>query len=688
MEASREIFWNIAFGPGFLYPLGLAALGVLAWAVYQRYRLWMVGQPDNRTDHMGKRLRDFVVAGILDALFHRRFFREFFPGLMHFLIFAGALLLLAGTALDVSDHYVFHFMYGNVYLGLSLATDIGGVLLLLGAVLAVVRRYVMRPERLNPVLDDAVILSLIIVVAASGFVIEGFRMIAAVPEGLSQPEFYSHPEWARWSFGGFFVASLFAGLAEDIRLAWYVGLWWFHAALSLGAIFYVCLSFSKLSHILVSPANVFFKSLRPKGALSPMNLEEAKTFGAGKIEDFTWKQLLDLDACTNCGRCQDRCPAWISGKPLSPRKVIQDLKANLLLRKGALLQARKEANPGGAGSELTALVDGVILEDELWACTTCRACQEICPVWVEHIDKIVDMRRNLVLEQARIPETGQAALKCIETRGHSCRGTTLTRTDWMSGLGVKLLSEDSNVEIVYYVGCAAALEERSMKVAVAMAKILKAAGISFAVLGPEETCCGEPARRLGNEYLFQVQAMKNIEMFKNYNIKKLVAICPHCFNTIKNEYPQLGGDFEVVHHSQLLAELMGQGRLNVSKIAGGKLTYHDSCYLGRHNGVYEAPRRILADISHLKPLELRRAGKNGFCCGGGGGRYWMEERLGKRISEVRIEDVIETGADTVATACPYCLQMFEDAIKAKEVQETLRARDVAELLEAQLPEEA
>ena len=682
MEAFREIFWDIAFGALILYPLGVAALAVFVYAIYRRYRLWAVGKPDKRWDNLGKRIWDFIVAGVVDGLFHRRFFREPYPGLIHFLLFAGAGILLVGTALDVIDHYVVHFISGNVYLGLSFALDVGGVFMLVGVIMAVIRRYVQKPERLNTVLDNTVVLTLIFVVVVTGFFIEGFRMLVATPDGLSQPEFYSHPEWSRWAFGGYAVAAMFQGLAESTREAWYVGLWWFHTALALGAIFYVCLSFDKLTHIIVSPINVFFRSSRPKGALEPINIEEAETFGVAKIEDFTWKQLLDLDACTDCGRCQDRCPAYLTGKPLSPRKVIQDLKAHLLERSGALRVAKAAAPTDGGG--VKALIGEVISEDELWSCTTCRACQEICPVFVEHIDKIIDMRRNLVLEQAKVPETGEAALRCIETRGHSCRGTTLTRTDWTSGLDVKLLSEDSDVDLVYYVGCAAALEDRSMKIAVAMGKILKAAGVKFAILGPEETCCGEPARRLGNEYLFQMQAMKNIELFKNYNVKRIVTTCPHCFNTIKNEYPQFGGEFEVVHHTQLIAELLKQGKIKPALMGDGKLTYHDSCYLGRHNDIYEAPRQVLASISPSKLLEMKHVRRDGFCCGAGGGRYWMEERIGKRISEERIEHVVDAKADIVASACPYCLQMFEDAIKAKEVEESLKALDIAELLAARL----
>jgi len=336
------------------------------------------------------------------------------------------------------------------------------------------------------------------------------------------------------------------------------------------------------------------------------------------------------------------------------------------------------------GGTVKAVAGEVVLEDELWACTTCRACQEICPVFVEHIDKIIDMRRNLVLEKASIPETGEAALRCIETRGHSCRGTVLTRTDWTSGLDIKILAEDSNVDLVYYVGCASSLEDRSMKIAIAFGKILKAAGVKFGILGTEETCCGEPARRLGNEYLFQMQAAKNIETFAKYNVKKIVTSCPHCFNTIKNEFPQFGGNYEVIHHTQLIADLIKQGKLKPAATDNLKLTYHDSCYLGRHNLIYDEPRQALKAATPAKVLEMKRTKRNGFCCGGGGGRYWMEERIGKRISEERLEDAINLKAEVLASACPYCLQMFEDAIKAKGVEESLRARDIAELIAAKL----
>lgn len=680
MEAFREIFWDIPVAPFIIYPLGALAVVFLVYALVKRIKLWRIGKPDNRLDNIGKRIWDFIVIGIVDGIIHRRFLREFYPGVMHFLLFIGGILLLIGTAMDVINHYIVEFMVGNVYLGISFAADLGGILMLIGAIMAIIRRYGQKPQRLNTILDDGVVLTLIIVVVITGYFIEGFRLIIATPEGLEQAEFYAHPEWAIWSFGGYVIASLFSGLSEGTRLLWYNIIYWFHTILAFGAIYYVCLSFSKLTHIIVSPINVFFKTSRPKGALSPINLEATEFFGVGKVENFTWKQILDLDACTSCGRCQDRCPAYLSGKPLSPKKIVQDLKNHWLDQSKVLLGKKGSNDNGETAVAEKALVGDIILEDELWSCTTCRACQDICPVFIEHIDKIVDMRRNMVLEQAKMPETGEAILKCIEARGHTCRGTTATRTEWTQDMDIKLMSDGNDVEVLFWVGCAPALEARNMKVAIATAKILKAAGVNFAILGEQESCCGEPARRLGNEYLFQMQATQNIELMKSLNVKKIVTICPHCFNTIMNEYPQFGGNFEVVHHTQFIAELVNSGRLNLVNKQENRLTFHDSCYLGRHNDIYDQPRLILNKLNKSGIVEMQRSKSNGFCCGGGGGRFWMEERIGKRISEMRIDQVVETNAGVVASACPYCLQMFEDAIKAKSAEESLKAMDISELV--------
>ena len=712
--AEREIFWNIGYWGYILYLLLIPIAAVLVYGVYRRYSLWCLGQPDARFSNLRKTLWSFAITGTVDGIIHRRFATDLYPGLLHFVIFVGAIIFLLGALLDFVSHYLFHFMHGSTYLGISFTVDVFGILLLLAVIVVAYRRYIQRPDRLDNKLENAIALALIAVIVITGFVIEGLRIAYFTSNPLAFQAIFSgaglyNPAWAVWSPGGWVMAQIFSGLSTGALLATHVVLWWLHVVIVVGAIIYVALTFSSLSHIVVAPLNVLFRSMRPKGALVPIELEEAETFGVSKINQFTWKQLLDLDACTRCGRCQDNCPAYLTGKALNPKDLIQKLKTHWL-EVGPSLLAKGE---NGKDPEISMIGD-VITPEEIWACTTCRACQEVCPVFVEHIDKIIDMRRYLVLEQAEMPETAEVALRCIEERGHTCKGTTYSRTDWCEGLDVKLISEDKDVEVLYWVGCAAALEDRNVKVAAAFARVLKAAGVNFAILGEEESCCGEPARRMGNEYLFQTQALKNIETLKRYGVKKIVTTCPHGYNTLKPEYPQFGGEFEVVHHTEFIADLIKQGKLKLANGMNKKITYQDPCYLLRYNDIYEAPRGVLLSIPAAKFTEMGRdngdtfqyienkllgfrltgtlmfttpalklrkymRSKNTFCCGAGGGHMWMEE-TGTRINEVRTEHAIKTKSEILATACPYCLQMFEDGIKAKEATEYLEAMDIAELV--------
>ncbi len=683
MVPTREIFWNIQFGE-ILYVLAAIVTGILIYSIYRHYRRWRLGRPADRFNHLGRRVWAFIVATVVDGVMHRKFFecadgwghgftsfknlkpREFYAGLAHLLIFIGCIVFLLGAFLDFVSHYFFHFMHGSFYLGYSVVVDSFGILAIIGVIMAIIRRYVQKPARLDNKWDDLVALLLILIVILTGFIVEGLR--------IATTELKQTPDWAPWSPGGYVLALALSSLSEGALLTSHAIMWWFHTFLALGAIVYVSLFNSRLFHIIWDPVNVFFKNLEPAGALVPIDLETAENFGASNIEHFTWKQLLDLDACTRCGRCQDACPAYFSGKALNPKKVIQDLKTHLydvypkpLVKKP--IETRKD------------MISEVITEEVVWDCTTCRACQQACPVYVEHIDKIVDMRRNLAMERSQFPEAVQQALQSLGTREHPWRGTTATRTDWSKGLEIKVLSEDSNVDILYWVGCTAALEDRNMKVSAATAKILQAVGINFGILGIEESCCGDPARRMGDEYLFQTLCQKNIELLKSYNVKKILTTCPHCFNTLKHEYPQFGGNFEVIHHSQFIVDLIRNGKLKLGGLDGNKVVaYHDSCYLGRYNDIYQAPRDILKAIGGINRVELARSGANSFCCGGGGGHMWMEEEPDKRVNVKRTEQIIEAKVELVATACPFCLSMFEDGLKTKEVEESIKAMDLSELV--------
>ncbi|MBI4283843.1 MAG: (Fe-S)-binding protein, partial [Chloroflexi bacterium] len=536
----------------------------------------------------------------------------------------------------------------------------------IGGGMAVYRRYIKKPPRLDTAPEDTLIFVWVFLLVLTGFMVKGFRIATSD---------VAPTDWAMWSPVGYLFSKAFITYTSGARneiLVWHRTL--FHVVPSFIFLVYIWVNRSRLQHLLFAPLNVFFRSLKPKGALSPIDLETAETFGVSNIEHFTWKQLLDLDACTRCGRCQDACPAYFSGKALNPKKVILDLKAHLSqVYPIPLVRKPIDSRPD--------LATEVITEEVLWDCTTCRACQQACPVYIEHIDKIIDMRRSLVMERSQFPETVQETLKCLSTREHPWRGTTATRTDWTKDLGVKVLSADKDIDILYWVGCTAALQDRNMKVSAATARILQAAGINFGILGAEESCCGDPARRMGDEYLFQTLCRKNIELLKSYDVKKILTTCPHCFNTLKNEYPQFGGNFEVLHHTQFISDLIRDGKLKPGRWAGSQaIAYHDSCYLGRYNDIYQPPRDILKAIGITDKIELARSRANSFCCGGGGGHLWMEEPADKRVNIRRTEEAIEAKAEVVATACPYCLAMFEDGLKTREVGESIKAMDLSEIM--------
>ncbi len=664
----QDVFLPVIIGVLVFVPL-LAAAFVFGFG--RSYRLWKLGQPDDRSGNFWQRLFTTLSVAIANIRIMR--VKELYPGIMHACIFGGAAILVLGKIIRL-----FSYVTGitnppqAVYLYASCAAEIGGVLLLIGGIMAVVRRFILRPARLDNKPEDSLLYIWIFLIVLTGFMIKGYR-IATSETAVT--------DWASWSPVGYLISHIFPAFMTEARdeiLVWHRTI--IHTVPAFILLGYIWVNRSRLQHILLSPLNIFFRSFKPKGALNAVDFETTELFGVSKIEEYTWKQLMDLDACTRCGRCQDVCPANFSGKALSPKQVILDLKEHLY----ETYPAPWRSEPVETRKDMIA---EVITDEVIWDCTTCRACMQACPVYIEHVDKIVDMRRNLAMEQSRFPEEVQNTLKSLGARGHPFRGTTATRTTWYEGLDVPDISENSEPEILYWVGCTGALEDRNMSVPRAMVSIMKAAGVNFAILGEEESCCGDPARRMGDEYLFQTICQTNIEILKSHDVKKIVTACPHCFNTLKHEYPQFGGNFEVVHHTQFILDLLRQRRLKLGRLDRAKIAYHDSCYLGRYNDIYEEPRLILSVLRGISTVELGRCRSNSFCCGGGGGHMWMEEDPDKRVNNRRVDEIIQAKVDIVATACPYCLTMFEDGVKAKEAEETLRVKDLSELIAEALEKE-
>jgi len=670
VEITREIFWNVGSGVRIpVYLLGLIVVIILIYGFIKHVRLWRIGKAENRIDKPFKRILSFLLFG----LGHKRILKEPYPGIMHLFLFWGFLALFIGTVLiffqeDFTKLFFNKiFIFGNFYLIFSFLLDLFGLLAIIGVLLALFRRYVLRPERLDNKFEDGLVLVSLLLILLTGFTNEGLRIAS------------TSPEFERWSFLGWQFNKLFLaiGSSEGSFESLHLVSWWIHVILAFGFIGYI--SYSRLLHLISSPLNQFFRSFSPKGEVKPiLDLENAETFGVGKFSEFTWKQLFDTDACTRCGRCQDNCPAYLSEKPLSPKKVIQDLKSHLVVQ-GKSLSQNKDAE-----DQTPPIPGNVITEDELWVCTTCGACQEVCPVFIEVVDKVVDLRRYLVLMESKFAPEVKLFFKNMETNYNPWTIGFATRGDWAKDLKVKIIAEDKNVDFLFWVGCAGSFDERNKKVSRTLVNLLEKASINFGILGTEEMCCGETLRRMGNEYLAQILMQQNIELFNKYGVKKIITYCPHCFNTFKNEYPQFGGNYEVFHHTEFLWDLIEKGKLKLTTSVEMSVVYHDSCYLGRYNNIYDAPRKLLESVEDTRLSEMERKKDRSFCCGAGGGRMWMEETLGKRINQMRVVQAVETNASVLATACPYCLTMLEDGIKEKEMEQMISALDVAELLEKAL----
>lgn len=671
------------------------ALGVIIFivaAVFAGRRLYFIfslvraGKPSpGRTEAAGARLW----AELSEVVGQRKLLKKTVPGVAHAFTFWGFIILLA-TIVEAFGA-LFNPSFAIPLIGhdswLGFLEDLFAVLILMSLVVFSVIRVQDAPKRRDrdsrfygshtgaawlTLLGIALVLITLLIYRA-----------AQVNLG--------HFPYGDAAFASHAIASWIKGLGVEANKA--IEFIFLELNIAVVMAFLVFVTYSKHLHIFTSSFNVAF-SRRPKalGALAvtpnmdPELLSEDDVFGVGKIEHLTWKQNLDLATCTECGRCQEQCPAWNTGKPLSPKLLIMDLREHLFKSAPALI---------GSGASKTTevnLIGNVIDPDVLWACTTCGACVEACPVDIEHVDSIIDMRRYQVLMESEFPSEANLMLRNVENQGDPWGLGQLKRLDWTKNLDFEIPVVNGEIpdemEYLFWVGCAGALDERAAKVTQSIARLLHRAGVNFGILGPKESCTGDPARRLGNEYLYQMQATANIETLNNAKAKKIVASCPHCFNSLANEYPALGGNFEVVHHSQLLEKLVSERKLSPKEPVNANVTYHDPCYLGRHNSIYDQPRNVLNSVPGISTVEMHKHRSRGFCCGAGGSRMWLEENIGKRINLERTDQALSTGADVVSTACPYCMIMLDDGVRSRQAEgsasEDTKVLDVAQLLEKSL----
>ena len=671
----------------------VAALAVFFRQVWGRFNLLRAAAAVPRFDRIPERIKAVVVY----ALAQKKFVRpeaahqgEASAGWMHFFIFWGftilALQILTMFGRAYSDHFHVPLVGVGPYLILR---DVMEITVLFWVTVALVRWLVTHPARLygyapaeNRMRTQShweayIILGAIGTIMVTGLIYDGARIMTQAADPVVRNE-------ARWEplsrivgagLVGFGGAGFAAGLANVA--------WWVHNLVVL--VFLNLLPRSKHFHIITSVPNVFFRKLEPIGQLSKQDLENAATFGTSHIDQFTWKQVLDMFSCTECGRCSSNCPATATSKPLAPRQLLLDLRDYLYAHQDEVIDKRVRHAPGNAdGAELPEVgenVVGPVIKDEtLWACNVCRACEESCPVMIEYVDKIVDMRRHLVQEAARFPSELTRTFKGMETQSNPWGIGAEKRFDWAAGMDVPTIADKPNAEYLYYVGCAGAFDDRNKKTTQAFARLLTKAGVDFACLATEEPCNGETARRLGNEYLYQTLAQMCVETLNGYAVKKIIVNCPHCFNTIKNEFPQFGGSYQVVHAAELLQRLIADGRLQVPAEFRKKTAYHDSCYYGRFNEIYDEPRDVLATAG-AEVKELHRHRQFGMCCGAGGGRMWIEEDPDKRVNLLRTDQALATDPEVIAVSCPFCMTMLSDGIKAKDLEEKVQTLDVVEIVD-------
>jgi Fe-S oxidoreductase/nitrate reductase gamma subunit len=655
MDPTRAIYWNVGHGVvAPMYLLAAAAFAVLAWGFARRIRVYRLGKPQNRLDQLGARIADALRA----ALGQRLVLRSAAPGLPHALFFWSFAILFVGTLLvmlqaDFTEPVLGRiFLRGPFYLFFSAALDVAGLVAIAGLLALLVRRLFKRGGGLESRLEDWGAHALLLAILITGFLVEGARVAAT--------ELVANPALARYSPGGAAVAAALSGLGEPALASLHRGLWWLHLLLALA--FVALIPWTKLRHLVTTPLGRLFADRRPRGTLDTPDLESetTTTFGGSKVADFGWKDLFDADACTVCQRCQDACPAHTTSKPLSPMRVVRQI--------GETARTNPDAS----------LID-VVGRDAIWACTTCFACQDTCPASVEHVSKIVELRRHLTLMEGEFPgDEVRTATGNVEVSGNPFGFPPASRADWADGLDVAIAGDGKPADILYFAGCYASFDRRNRDVARSFVKICAAAGVRVAILGKGEWCCGEPVRKLGNEYAYQQAARKVIDAIHASGTTRVVTTCAHCFGALSRDFLGLGFTTAAEHQATFIAGLVESGKLRIDP-AALDCTYHDSCYLGRYTGTYDAPRAVLRTAG-VKVVEMERHGANGLCCGGGGGRILAEERLGTRINATRAGMALATGAPVVVSNCPWCLAMLEDGVKAGGHEERLRVKDLSEIV--------
>ncbi|MBI4917523.1 MAG: 4Fe-4S dicluster domain-containing protein [Acidobacteria bacterium] len=659
-QATRPIMWNIS--PAWLmYVLLALALAVFGYGLARRISFWRRGRADGeRFGAWGKRLR----ALLGELLLQRRVRGSRLPGLFHSLIFYSfAMLVVVTTVVALDYDFGTSLFRGWLYVFLTVAAELAGVLVLAGVGIAAWRRYVRKPATLETTFADTFALLLIGALVLTGFLAEGLRMAT-----LGDP-------WPWLSPVGYGASFLFAGVSEPAGRAVHATLWWTHTVLALGWI--ATIPYTKFFHMLALPTDVFFAKLKPRGELSRVDIEKLMTaddfdestfrVGVEQVGDLTWKHRLDTDACICCGRCDEICPAVLAGHPFSPRRLIQAHKKLL-----------------AAGGKDAAIVGNVFDEEFIWHCRTCTACMEVCPAAIEHVDTVLELRRNEVMMQGRVPPEAARCLKMLESNGNPF-GLQEDRVSWIETMGCRVVAPGEDCDVIYWIGCCTTYDPAKQSIAADICRLLDRCGIEWGVLGADEKCCGDPARVMGEERLFQEIAKAQVEAIKQRKFRVLLTSCPHCANVLRNEYKQFGGDFTVAHHSEFLHEMLWSGDLQPRLGEPRRVVYHDPCYLGRYQHVYDSPRQVLRALPGATLVEMKSHEARSLCCGGGGGHYWMDLKAGERINNLRVKQAQDVGADTIVTGCAYCKQMLEDSVKLADLDDKMQVIDLASLVVRSLP---